>query len=304
MTKKIIILFFTLFVSVSAATAQDIITLKSAEEIKAKVQEIGTDNVKYKKYDNLNGPTYTLVKSDIFMIKYENGEKEVFTAQNQPVQEKQASTPTGSSVQQNDYSQINAMTKRGKVPLREKNYEIGIQLDAGTGWFYVSDSKGNYKDENNGGFIGGGGIFVDIYPQKTDFWLLGAGLSYWWHYYMTDYDYDLSLSYVNWDLYFGGRDPLKISGVKLYAKVGLRLGFLTGATISDANSNSVNAKSDFNSTVFGMMTEWGYPTKHFDFGVKAFWMPTNIYKSGALSGSDLSSGIWGITLTCAYRFSF
>jgi hypothetical protein len=59
-------------------SAQDIITLKSGDEIKAKVQEIGTDNVKYKKYDNQNGPTYTLMKSDIFMIKYENGDKDVF----------------------------------------------------------------------------------------------------------------------------------------------------------------------------------------------------------------------------------
>jgi hypothetical protein len=42
------------------------------------VQEIGTDNVKYKKYDNLSGPIYTLMKSEIFMIKYENGDKDIF----------------------------------------------------------------------------------------------------------------------------------------------------------------------------------------------------------------------------------
>ncbi|MDR0737961.1 MAG: hypothetical protein LBF39_02690 [Prevotellaceae bacterium] len=62
----------------SALFAQDIITLKSGDEIKAKVQEIGLDNVKYKKYENQAGPTYTLMQSDIFMIKYENGDKDVF----------------------------------------------------------------------------------------------------------------------------------------------------------------------------------------------------------------------------------
>jgi hypothetical protein len=315
--KKSIILLAVFFGSMATISAQDIITLKNGDEIKAKVQEVGLSDVKYKKFENLTGPTYTLLKTEIFMIKYENGEKDIFATQSQPEREKQTpppagsnvqqnnySTPTGSNVQQNDYSQINAMTKQAKVPLRTKNYEIGIQLDGGFGSFYVSDSKGNTKDESNFGFMGGGGVFVDIYPNKTNIWLLGTGVSYWGHYYMTDYDYDYSLSYVNWDLYWGARDPLKVSGVKLYAKVGLRLGFLSGATISDSYSNNTDAKSGFNSPIFGMMTEWGYPTKHFDFGVKGFWMATNIWKSDALSGSNLSSGMWGITFTCAYRFSF
>ena len=58
--------------------AQDLIILKSSEEIKAVVQEIGLNDVKYKKYENPNGPTYTLLKANIFMIKYENGNKDVF----------------------------------------------------------------------------------------------------------------------------------------------------------------------------------------------------------------------------------
>ena len=58
--------------------AQDVIVTKTGEEIKGKVLDIGLTEVKYKKYDNQNGPTYTLKKSDIFMIKYENGDKDVF----------------------------------------------------------------------------------------------------------------------------------------------------------------------------------------------------------------------------------
>jgi hypothetical protein len=312
--KKILILAVALIGSATVTLAQDIITLKNGDEIKAKVQEIGLSDVKYKKFENANGPTYTLLKTEIFMIKYENGEKDVFTTQTQPVQEKQASplvsptvqqndysTPAGSTVQQNDYSHINDMTKRGKVPLREKNHEIGIQLDGGVGYFYASDSN---ISENNVGFMGGGGAFFDIYPDKTNFWLLGTGLNYWGHYYITDYNYDFSFSYINWDVYWGGRDPIGVSGgVKLYAKVGLRLSFLQGVKMTDDSSNTMDAKSGFNPTVFGLMTEWGYPTKHFDFGIKAFWMFTNIWKSDAI-GSHLSSGMWGITFACAYRFSF
>jgi hypothetical protein len=76
--KKTIILFAVLFGSVATVLAQDIIMLKNGDEIKASVQEVGIADVKYKKHENLNGPTYTLLKSEIFMIKYENGEKDIF----------------------------------------------------------------------------------------------------------------------------------------------------------------------------------------------------------------------------------
>jgi hypothetical protein len=76
--KKTITLLAVLFGSMATISAQDIITLKNGDEIKAKVQEVGLSDVKYKKFDNLTGPTYTLLKTEIFMIKYENGEKDIF----------------------------------------------------------------------------------------------------------------------------------------------------------------------------------------------------------------------------------
>lgn len=57
----------------------DVITLKSGDEIKAKVLEITQTEIKYKKCDNINGPTISLNKADIFMIKYANGTKEMIT---------------------------------------------------------------------------------------------------------------------------------------------------------------------------------------------------------------------------------
>lgn len=79
--KTLIISIFLLICS-THLFAQDIITLKSGEEIKAKVTEIANTEIKYKKFDNQSGPAYVLQKSEIFMIKYENGEKEVFTNAN------------------------------------------------------------------------------------------------------------------------------------------------------------------------------------------------------------------------------
>jgi hypothetical protein len=57
--------------------------MKDGDEIEAKVTEILKDNVKYKRASNLTGPTYTIAKSKIFMIRYESGDKDVFDEINQ-----------------------------------------------------------------------------------------------------------------------------------------------------------------------------------------------------------------------------
>lgn len=58
--------------------SQDVITKKTGEDIKSKVIDVGLTEVKYKKFENLNGPTYSVLKSDILMIRYENGTKDIF----------------------------------------------------------------------------------------------------------------------------------------------------------------------------------------------------------------------------------
>ena len=58
--------------------AQDVIIFKNGEELKVKVKEVSPTTVIYNKYDNLNGPVYSESRSAIFMVKYENGSKDVF----------------------------------------------------------------------------------------------------------------------------------------------------------------------------------------------------------------------------------
>ena len=41
--------------------------------------EVGTAEVKYKKLDNLNGPVFSMLKSDLLMIKYQNGTSDDFS---------------------------------------------------------------------------------------------------------------------------------------------------------------------------------------------------------------------------------
>jgi hypothetical protein len=58
--------------------SQDIIILRTGDEISSIVTEIDAVTIKYKKFENPTGPIYSIEKSGVFMIKYENGSKEVF----------------------------------------------------------------------------------------------------------------------------------------------------------------------------------------------------------------------------------
>ena len=60
-----------------AAQAQDTLILKSGQELKVKVLEILSTEIKYKPFDNLDGAVYQVDKPLVFMIKFANGKKEV-----------------------------------------------------------------------------------------------------------------------------------------------------------------------------------------------------------------------------------
>lgn len=86
---------FTLFVAFIAIAfsvdAQDLIVLRNATEIQSKVLSITPESVTYKRWSNLEGPAYTIPKSEVFYIKYQNGEKDVM----QEMVASQYSTQTG-----------------------------------------------------------------------------------------------------------------------------------------------------------------------------------------------------------------
>lgn len=75
--KNLSIIIALIFVSVNIF-AQDIITKQNGEEIQAKVLNVNDNEINYIKWSNMNGPTYTISVKEVLMIKYENGEKDVF----------------------------------------------------------------------------------------------------------------------------------------------------------------------------------------------------------------------------------
>ena len=75
---KNILLIILFICSSSIIKAQDTLSTRSGESIIAKVLEVTTNEVKYKKFDNLNGPNIIILKSDLLQIRYENGTKDDF----------------------------------------------------------------------------------------------------------------------------------------------------------------------------------------------------------------------------------
>ena len=68
----------------TSVSAQDIIVMNNdnADELQVKVVEVLDDVVKYKKWTYQDGPTFSISTTDIFVIKYQNGEKQRFEQNN------------------------------------------------------------------------------------------------------------------------------------------------------------------------------------------------------------------------------
>lgn len=67
---RTLLFFFSISLS---SLAQDIITQKNLKTIEAKIIEISPKEVKYKRFDNPEGPVIIISKSDLVSIKYQNG---------------------------------------------------------------------------------------------------------------------------------------------------------------------------------------------------------------------------------------
>ena len=82
--------------SIEKEDSCDLIILRNGDEVSAKVLEISPIEIKYKKCTMPDGPLYVVKKSDVFMIKYQNGTKEVFKSE-EPSAVKSSKEPEANS---------------------------------------------------------------------------------------------------------------------------------------------------------------------------------------------------------------
>jgi len=125
---KKILLFAVLFCCVNTF-AQDVISKRDGSNIKAKVLEITDQHVKYKDYDFQSGPTRNINISDVFMITYENGQKEVFN--------QQPSAPT---------PKVESYSAPPPSDLQKEFYRIGYDDDEMLKFFKRNNFTGYYED--------------------------------------------------------------------------------------------------------------------------------------------------------------
>jgi len=172
-------LFFTLAVF---AGAQDMIVLVNGNMIEAKVEEISTTEIKYRRFDNLRGPLIIINKSEVFSIRYENGAVEVINSPGQ-----QSAKPTAPALDPNKLyfsfsfepsgliaggpSATGEFTKGSRITSFHVSFPTlalnstakGFGFGAGAGLDY-------YWGRRIGGFFLGGLFEWNMYPYLITVW--------------------------------------------------------------------------------------------------------------------------------------
>lgn len=78
-TLKSTLLAIFLFGLTGTAISQDVILKKDYTTVLSKVLEINNTEIKYKKWSNQDGPTYSISRSEVVSINYQNGDVEKFS---------------------------------------------------------------------------------------------------------------------------------------------------------------------------------------------------------------------------------
>lgn len=79
--------------------ACDTLILQSGVKKAVKVEEVGVDVVRYKKCDNLTGPSFSVKKDDVHRVKFANGTEEEITPKGQKPAAGEKKTASGKRVE-------------------------------------------------------------------------------------------------------------------------------------------------------------------------------------------------------------
>lgn len=126
MKKILYAILFTFFIV--TGFSQDVIVRTDKTEIKAKVTEITESVVKYKKWENPAGPVYNISNTEVFVIIYENGQREIIkkslTTIPPNVNSVAPSTPSdkslSSTIQENEISNIDTSIDYKNIKIKYK----------------------------------------------------------------------------------------------------------------------------------------------------------------------------------------
>lgn len=296
------------FLMTATLSAQDIIIKKNAEEIKAKILEISENSVTYKKFSNPDGPTYTLPKSEIFMIKYENGEKETF--KNAPisndVQNQAVRVTTEEKRRRERQSQQLLLKEKKELEYRKRMGKHNIKVTFNGGMAGTPIKLSDNKDEYDFDGLFGGGIDLNVMYNLsiidyTGDIGIGLGLTRMGSgglketFGVIDW---LAVNYLTIPLEMTYRTKGGYIGVGLNNAIAIGCkGKLEGETII----SSLDEASAIHKYRFGMSFKGGFTVRKFDIGLYyTYWM-TDMFSFENLRPISVStpSHLFGINL--AYR---
>lgn len=146
---KILITTLTIILTLNICLSQDLITKKSGEEIVAKILEVGQTEIKYKKFDFQDGPTFVILKSDVLMIRYENGTKDIFIETNKSTENIDTINNPKAKLRQN-------ISDHRKFKSR-----ICINIVEGSGFKNIPVAKSADGTETSISFGGGSGVELE-----------------------------------------------------------------------------------------------------------------------------------------------
>lgn len=268
--KNIIFSLTTLLISASAYS-QDIIVKTNGDELQAKVAEIGDTSIKYRKFSNPNGPMYSIASSEVFIIRFENGTREVFT----PAEEPEAAT---SAVENGKYESAQKAVLTTKKPLRDKRFYVRPMASFGYGCVLSGDM------ENFGGLQFNIGASAEWFPNDYKIAGLYTGLQYSGNSMTDTNDTSLDISYMNWDVGVVYRDRKSF-----YSMLGWRLGIPVSAKYNDRDM------IESCKVTIGIAGEFGWSLNRHDLGLGLACTLNKVLK-------DTDSTIFGFTLNYGYRF--
>ena len=78
---KRFLLIVVLFCASLMSMAQDVIVKKDGTTIESRIMEINGTEIKYKKWSNQDGPVYSINRTEVDFINYQNGEVEMITSE-------------------------------------------------------------------------------------------------------------------------------------------------------------------------------------------------------------------------------
>ena len=143
------------------ASAQDKIFKKNGEIIEARVSQITAESIVFKRFDNPDGPEYTISKVEVSKIKYTSGSQDIFEDNNDKI----GVDERGKSIGAKKYADRRELTKNKNIiafaPLQftENGYGFSFSYERTldkTGWvsFYcpaiLTFSNSTQTDYNTG----------------------------------------------------------------------------------------------------------------------------------------------------------